>query len=70
MTKRDRTTEMKEPANRFVGARFIARKYAVSERHVLLLAAAKEIPSIRVGRKCIRFSEAAVAAALEGGTNP
>lgn len=69
MTKHDHTTEMKEPANRFVGARFIARKYAVSERHVLLLAAAKKIPSIRVGR-CIRFSEAAVAAALEGGTNP
>jgi hypothetical protein len=32
-------------------------------------AAEKKIPCIRLGKKCVRFNEAAVAAVLEGGND-
>jgi hypothetical protein len=57
----------KEAASRFVDARFIAKKYKISPRYVLLMAAAGRIPSLRLGRKCVRFDQDAVARVLEGG---
>jgi len=62
-----------EPHNQFVDARFLAAKYKVSSRYILLLAEKGRIPCLRLGKKCVRFSEAAVAEALEdehseGGT--
>jgi hypothetical protein len=58
----------------FVDCRYLARKYGVSPRYILMLAdpncdAEKKIPCIRLGKKCVRFSEAAVAAVLEGDNN-
>ena len=50
---------------RFVDARVIARHYSVTSRYILQLAADGRIPSLRVGKKCVRFNESAVAAALE-----
>ena len=55
-------------ADDIVTASFIARKYKISSRYVLLMAADGRIPSIRIGKKCVRFSEAAVAEVLEGGS--
>lgn len=54
-----------EPETRYVDARYLGKKYGVSGRHILMLAASKHIPSFRVGRKCVRFDEEAVAAVLE-----
>jgi excisionase family DNA binding protein len=48
----------------FVNANVIAAQYGVTGRYVLQLAAAGKIPSLRIGRKCVRFDEAAVAEAL------
>lgn len=59
-------SQTNEPTKCFIPASYLARKYSVSERHILLLAAANKIPSIRVGTKCVRFDEQAVAAVLEG----
>jgi hypothetical protein len=56
-----------EVSTRFVDARFLAKKYKVSSRQIHLLAADKRIPSFRIGLKCIRFDEEAVARVLEGG---
>ena len=58
-----------EPEERFVTSRFIARKYGITERYVLQMAASQKIPSLRIGRQCVRFDEQAVAAVLEG-VNP
>jgi hypothetical protein len=55
-----------EPSARIVDARFLAKKYKVSTRHILLLAADERIPSFRIGTKCIRFHEDTVARVLEG----
>ena len=63
--KKHHNTDNNEPSRRFVAARFIAKKYGISERQVLLMAAAKKIPSLRIGPKCIRFLEDEVADALE-----
>jgi len=60
-------TNSQEPTGQFVTAEFIAKKYKISTRLVYLKAADGSIPSIRVGAKCIRFSEAAIAAAWEDG---
>lgn len=59
-----------EAATRFVDASFLAKKYNCSSRYILMLAAKdrSRIPCLRLGRKCVRFSEQAVAAVLEGGT--
>ena len=54
-----------EPATQYVDALFLARKYKVSSRYILILAAEGRIPSIRLGPKCVRFDEGAVAAVLE-----
>jgi excisionase family DNA binding protein len=51
----------------FVNAGVIAARYGVTPRYVLQLAAAGKIPSLRMGRKCVRFNEAAVAEALDAG---
>jgi len=66
VSKRHPTPENQESRTHWVSAQFIARKYIVSSRHILLMAAAGKIPSIRVGRKCVRFDESSVAAAIEG----
>lgn len=57
--------ERKEIA-RFVDARYLAKKYNVTSRYILRLAAEGRIPCLALGRKCKRFDEAAVAEALEG----
>ena len=57
-------------ASQYVSAAFLAKKYGVSERHIHNLASGKahpQIPSLKLGSKCTRFSEADVAKALEGG---
>jgi excisionase family DNA binding protein len=46
-------------------AKFLAEKYNVSTRLILLMAADNRIPKIRIGR-CVRFNEAAVAKVLGG----
>ena len=51
---------------RFVCAQTLARKYSITARYLLQLAADGRIPSLRLGRKCVRFSEEEVAKALEG----
>ena len=51
-----------------VTATEIARRYRVTPRYILKLAARQEIPCIRIGlRRIVRFDAAAVAKALEGG---
>lgn len=56
----------KEAPPRFVEARFIAKKYNITGRYVLMMAAEGRIPCLRIGKKCVRFCEAEVAKALEG----
>jgi excisionase family DNA binding protein len=48
----------------FVQAPFIARRLSVTPRYILQLAEQGRIPCIRLGKKCVRFNPAAVAAAL------
>jgi excisionase family DNA binding protein len=48
----------------FVRAPVIASRLSVTSRYVLQLADQGRIPCIRLGRKCVRFDPAAVAAAL------
>ena len=55
-----------ESTRRYVSARFIAQKYGITERYVLQLAAEKKIPSMRLGRKCVRFNERDVEKAMLG----
>lgn len=49
----------------YVGASAIAADYDVTPRYILKLAAEKKIPSLRLGKKCVRFDREAVAIALE-----
>lgn len=49
----------------YVSASAIAARYAVTVRYIYKLAAEGVIPCIRLGPKCIRFSETDVARALE-----
>jgi hypothetical protein len=49
---------------RFVTAQVIAARYDITSRYVLQLAAAGKIPCLRLGNKCIRFDEDAVAEAI------
>lgn len=51
----------------YVDARVIARRYSVTPRYILQLATEGKIPSLRLGVKAVRFCEADVAKALEGG---
>lgn len=48
----------------FVAAPVIARRLSITGRYVLQLAEQGRIPCIRLGKKCVRFNPAAVAAAL------
>ena len=60
-----------EHAPEYVAAPTIAKRFSVTSRYVLQLAAAGRIPCIRLGFKCVRFNPQAVAVALgitEGGT--
>ncbi|MCP5537743.1 MAG: hypothetical protein H7A51_16105 [Akkermansiaceae bacterium] len=50
----------------YVRASDVARLYGVTSRYILQLAAAGTIPSLRLGKKCVRFDLDAVALALEG----
>ena len=58
--------EHQDSKRRFVDARVIAKKYSITSRYVLQLAAEGRLPHLRLGRKCIRFVEDDVANALEG----
>lgn len=49
----------------YVGASVIATEYNITSRYVLKLAAENKIPSLRLGKKCVRFDRNAVAEALE-----
>ena len=53
-----------EQAPEFVAAPAIARRLSVTGRYILQLADAGKIPCVRLGKKCVRFSPPAVAAAL------
>lgn len=66
VTRHLETTPSQEAADRFVDARIIAKKYNISPRYVLIMAAEGRIPSLRLGRKCVRFNEQAVAESLKG----
>jgi excisionase family DNA binding protein len=52
------------PEGQYTSAEYLADKYNVSARYILKLAAEGRIPSLRLGRKCVRFSPEAVAAAI------
>ena len=47
-----------------VPASRIARRLSVTERYIHVLAAEGKIPSVRFGKRCIRFNEEAVMEAL------
>jgi len=51
-------------ANPHVDANTIAKKYSVSGRYILKLAAERRIPCLRLGSKCVRFDLDAVAEAF------
>jgi excisionase family DNA binding protein len=59
-------TEHQDSKRRFVDAKVIAKIYSVTPRYVLQLAAEGRIPHLRLGHKCVRFSENEVAKVLEG----
>jgi excisionase family DNA binding protein len=51
-----------------VTANEIARRYRVTPRYILKLAANGDIPCVRIGiRRVVRFDTAAVVKVLEGG---
>ncbi len=58
--------EHQDTTRRYVDAKVVARRYSVTTRYILQLAAEKKIPHLRLGRKCVRFDEDEVAKALEG----
>jgi len=60
-TKNNRNSE--EP---LVSSSVIAKRYNVSSRYILKLAADGDIPCVRIGKKCVRFDAIAVAKQLEG----
>ncbi|WP_411844994.1 helix-turn-helix domain-containing protein [Roseibacillus persicicus] len=49
----------------FVSASVVAERYNVSSRYILKLAEEGRIPSLRIGKKCVRFCLEAVSAVLE-----
>lgn len=55
--------------SKFVTADEIGEHYSCSGRYILKLAAKGKVPSLRLGKRCVRFEFDAVAAALEGGAN-
>lgn len=59
-----------DPQVRYVSAEVIAKKYSITSRYVLLLAAEGKIPSLRLGKQCVRFSLEDVAAAIEKKGGP
>lgn len=54
-----------DPPARYVSAEVIAKNYSVTTRYVLHLAAEGKIPSLRLGKQCVRFCPEDVAAAFE-----
>ena len=44
----------------------IAKRYNVSSRYILKLAAEGTIPCVRIGKKCVRFDAQKVAKEIEG----
>ena len=53
-----------ETSERYVDARFLSKKYRVSSRLILVMAAEGRLPCVRIGKRCVRFSETAVAEVL------
>ena len=51
-------------AQSLVNADVIGKRYGISGRYVLKLASEGKIPSLKIGRKCVRFDPNAVAKAL------
>ncbi|MGC4017655.1 MAG: hypothetical protein QM755_24530 [Luteolibacter sp.] len=60
--KSNNTPTAQEPE--YVNCHVIAARFSMSWRHVLRLAAQGRIPSMRLGRKCVRFNIPEVDAAL------
>jgi hypothetical protein len=56
--------QKQEPTAGLVSAPAIARHIDVTPRYILQLAAEGKIPSVRIGRKCVRFAPHEVAKAL------
>lgn len=59
------TSNESHPPKVYVDANVIGGTYSMTGRYVLKLAAEGKIPCLRIGKKCVRFDLAAVAAALE-----
>ena len=57
-----------EGRSTLVKAAQIAKGYDVTPRYILQLAAEGKIPSLRLGKKCIRFDINAVSKALNNQT--
>jgi excisionase family DNA binding protein len=54
-----------EERDAYVKAAEVAARYGVSSRYILKLAAGGVIPSLRIGKQCVRFDLRAVSRALE-----
>ena len=67
MRPKQNLQQVPNKGNGYVTANVVAQRYGVTGRYILQLAAAGTIPSLRLGKKCVRFNLEAVAAALEGG---
>ena len=52
---------------RYVSAAVISRKYNITTRFVLAMAADGRLPCLRIGKRTVRFSENAVAATFHLG---
>lgn len=59
------STNHSEYSARFVSASIIAARYGVTSRYILQLATAEKIPCLRLGKKCVRFDQDAVAKTIE-----
>jgi len=74
MSHKAHAKQVVEHAPEYVAAPIIAKRFSVTSRYVLQLAAAGRIPCIRLGFKCVRFNPAEVAQALgvtlTGGARP
>jgi hypothetical protein len=64
MSHKAHAKQVVEHAPEYVAAPIIAKRFSVTSRYILQLAAAGKIPCIRLGFKCVRFNPQAVAIAL------
>lgn len=64
MSHKAHANKVVEQTPEFVAAPIIAKRFSVTSRYILQMAAAGKIPCIRLGFKCVRFNPAEVAQAL------